>query len=124
MSYSASILMLRTLVEISSVGSICVNTDREIVYANESAEKIFGYIRDELDGVLIDRLIPDTIKEQHLIYMEQYFSNPETKVMGKGRQIIGRRRSGEDVKVKITLERPFAEGGKRYFTISVLIDET
>lgn len=118
-----SILILKTLVETSSVGLICVNEERVIVYANESAEKIFGYIRGELAGILVDELVPEPVRGQHLKHMAEYFQNPEPKIMGKGRKITGKKRSGHPVDVKITLEKPLAEDGKRYFTISIIKDE-
>lgn len=65
----------------------------EIVYISKFAEDIFGYETNELLGQTIEVLIPESVRESHARW-RQDASVPKMRMMGVGRQIVGRRKNG------------------------------
>ncbi|OZG70164.1 chemotaxis protein [Hahella sp. CCB-MM4] len=80
-----------------------VNRGGTIMMVNSQAEKLFGYTRDELIGQPLDLLIPERFRSHHGSYLASYFNNPQTRMMGSGRELYGRRRDGSEVPVEIGL---------------------
>ena len=48
-----------------------------IVLANPSAAALLGYTADELVGMQVDELVPDSIRPRHASYREAYAGNPQ-----------------------------------------------
>lgn len=67
--------------------------DGAIVYVSDFAAETFGYTRDELIGQPVEVLIPEDIRDRHAIW-RQDAAVPKTRLMGIGRQVIGRRKDG------------------------------
>jgi PAS domain S-box-containing protein len=67
------------------------------------AEQLFEYEGDGLAGHHVDDLIPDRLRAGHAAHREQYMHHPRTRPMGTGLDLRGRRRSGEEFPVEISL---------------------
>lgn len=65
----------------------------EIVYVSQFAAATFGYEVEELVGKPIEVLIPEKIRDAHTRWRRDV-NTPNTRLMGVGRQIQGRRKSG------------------------------
>lgn len=68
--------------------------DTEIVYVTTALANTFGYEIEELIGESVGSLLPEDIRETHALWMRDV-SVPKTRLMGAGRQVQGRRKSGE-----------------------------
>ncbi len=84
-------------------GVLLVNSNGEILIANQSAEEMFGYKEDELSGLWIERLVPFGDPEKHSAYRQKYFENPTPRKMGEGRDLNGLRKDGAIFPVEISL---------------------
>lgn len=80
-----------------------VNSDGLIVLVNSLVEQMFGYSRAELLGQSIDLLTPDSIKGKHPDLRQSFLNNPQTRPMGAGRDLYGRRKNGSEFPVEIGL---------------------
>jgi PAS domain S-box-containing protein len=84
--------------------ALVVADDRgTIVLANPSAAALVGYTVEELVGMQVDRLVPDSIRPRHAEYRNAFGRNPHTRPMGKQTELLARRKDGSEVVVEIAL---------------------
>lgn len=95
--------MIRLAVEAAPNGMIMTDKQGVITMVNTSAEELFGYSREELVGSDITLLIPERFKSKHPELFRQYFTNPVSRAMGKGRDLYAQRKSGDEIMVEIGL---------------------
>ena len=91
------------LLESAPNGFVLVDGRGTIKLVNASAEKLFGYGRDELIGKNIEALVPDPYVVEHRKVRAAYQEKPEVRMMGLGRDLSGRRRDGSEFPVEIGL---------------------
>lgn len=102
---------------------IFVADDKGIIrHVNPSAEKLFGYEKDELIGKKIEVLIPKRYSPNHEHLRNKYNANPHPRSMGMGMDLHGMKKDGTEFPVEISLS-PFSNvDGK--FVIAFIIDIT
>ncbi|QXZ09506.1 EAL domain-containing protein [Comamonas sp. Y33R10-2] len=84
-------------------GLLLVDREGRIVVANAAMEAISGFERQELEGHLIDRLLPADMHVKHRSYMQSYFARPSRRAMGLGGVLWMPRKQGGSVPVDIAL---------------------
>lgn len=62
---------------------------------NKAAESIFGYAASEVLGKKVNILMPRAHAEQHDGYISNYLETGTPNIIGTGRKVEGRRKSGE-----------------------------
>jgi hypothetical protein len=67
-------------------------------------------------------LIPERFRSQHPDYRIGYLRNPESRAMGAGRELFGRRKDGSEVPIEIGLNPIHASQG--LFVLASIIDIT
>lgn len=105
--------MFQALFEHSSLGIIISNDQGVIERANPYAARIFGYDPDELNGKMIEVLIPPHLKERHIIYRRQYVTNPAPRSMGSNLNLLAVKKDGSQFPVEISLTYFEAEGKRQ-----------
>lgn len=95
--------MMHLAVEAAPNGMIMTDATGKITMVNTSAEDLFGYPREDLVGQDITLLIPERFQGRHPALFKQYFKNPVSRAMGKGRDLYARRRNGDEISVEIGL---------------------
>ena len=88
---------------------IVVDARGRIVQVNTHTEALFGYGRNELRGQRIEMLVPERLRGEHVAHRRGYDEAPRTRVMGAGKNLTARHRSGREVPVEIMLS-PGAAG--------------
>ena len=58
---------------------------------------------DELVGLNVDALVPDSIRPRHASYREAYGRSPWARPMGTQMELVAKRRDGSEVRVEIAL---------------------
>ncbi len=89
--------------EDSSEGLAVVNKDGIIERVNGAFCAIFAYERNELLGVKMDILLPDSIRGKHDQLRAHYNANPSHRPMGKNRDLFGKKKTGELIPLEISL---------------------
>jgi PAS domain S-box-containing protein len=82
---------------------VLVDTSGRVALVNSETERLFGYGRDELLGELVELLVPMRFHESHAAHRATYFADPQTRPMGSGLELSGRRKDGTEFPVEISL---------------------
>lgn len=95
--------MIRLAVEAAPNGMLLTNDEGTIVMANSTAERQFGYSREELVGQNITVLVPPRFQENHPTLRENYLRAPVSRPMGEGRDLYALHKNGTEFPVEIGL---------------------
>lgn len=106
-------MTFKALFDHSSLGIIISNERGVIEKANPYAAKIFGYEVDELMGLTVEDLIPQHLKERHIIYRQEYVKNPQPRAMGSNFNLMALKKGGETFPVEVSLTYFEAEGQRQ-----------
>lgn len=87
-------VLFRTLIATAVDGIIVIGGDGEIRVFNRSAENLFGYSPEEVLGRNINMLMPSPYREEHDHYLESYRQTGNKRIIGIGREVVGRRKDG------------------------------
>jgi PAS domain S-box-containing protein len=100
----------------TAVDAIAVIDERGIVQAfNRSAEKLFGYLAEEIVGKNVRVLMPEPHRSAHDDYLANYRRTGHAKIIGIGREVEGQRKDGSLFPLEISIAEWRADG-RRYFT--------
>ncbi len=86
--------LIGALVESAVDGIIVVNERGIIKMMNPAAERLFGYHIYEVLGQNISLFMPEPYHSQHDRYLHNYLQTGVRKIIGIGREVIGRRKDG------------------------------
>lgn len=114
---------VRVLIESAPNGILMVDERGAIKLVNVSMEKLFGYQRSELLGKNIEILVPDRLRDTHQILRESFLQKPETRMMGVGRDLSGRRKDGSEFPVEIGLNPVGSDGNNAVLATVIDISE-
>jgi len=95
--------MFRLAVEACSSGMLMTDRSGAIVMLNTEIERLFGYSREQLIGQSVEILLPAGARAQHVHRRAGFVLEPETRRMGAGRDLFGRRRDGTEFPVEVGL---------------------
>lgn len=112
----------RDVVDASPSAMVMVGPDGRIALVNRALERLFGYSRDELLGEPVEVLMPDAMKGAHESYRQAYFNSPRPRMMGQGRDLYGRSKSGEEIPIEVGLTPIQMPDG--VYVLSAVIDLT
>src|SRR5579872_4475004 len=75
---------------------VSMDGDQNIVFFNQSAERMFGYRAEEVLGQPLSMLIPPPRRQAHQGYVETFRASAQaSRMMGERAEVEGVRRSGE-----------------------------
>ncbi|MGH7572846.1 MAG: PAS domain S-box protein [Gemmatimonadota bacterium] len=112
----------RAVFEAAPNGIVIVDDTGRIHDLNPSAERLFGYARDELLGASIEELVPEQSRADHRREREAYMQAPRARPMGVGLELKGLRKDGTEVPVEISLSPMETPRGR--FVIAIVRDMT
>ncbi|MBL4607122.1 MAG: PAS domain S-box protein [Pseudomonadales bacterium] len=87
-----------------------------IQHFNASAQKIFGYSAQEIIGQKVNILMEENHATAHDSYMDNYDRTSKSTIIGRGRELTAKRKSGEVFPFHLTVvELPITSDGQRNF---------
>ena len=96
----------KTAILQSAVDAIITIDDRGLVESvNPATERIFGYAADVMVGQNINLLMPYPDRGDHDRYLDDYLTTAPEKLLGIGRELIGRRSDGSRFPVELTVRK-------------------
>jgi PAS domain S-box-containing protein len=113
----------RTLLESAPDPIVIVDRHGMIVLVNGQAEQKFGYFREELQGRMLEVLLPERFRSAHSQHRQRYQShNPTVRRMGERLDLWARRKDGSEFPVDVSLS-PIETAGES-FTTAIIRDIT
>lgn len=113
---------LRLVIDAAPNAMIMVNATGDIVLVNVQAERMFGYSRAELLGSKLEMLVPARYRGGHEALRNAYFTHPNVRSMGAGRDLYGLRKDGGEVPIEIGLNPLRTD--ESMFVLASIIDIT
>lgn len=110
----------RRVVEYAPSAMIMIDRAGRIEMVNIQAEHVFGYERSEMLGQPIEILLPDRFRAQHPYLRLAFFSEPQSRPMGVGRDLYARRKDGSEFPVEIGLNPIETDEGP--MVLSAIVD--
>jgi PAS domain S-box-containing protein len=86
-----------------SEGIIMVDESGQIILSNPVAESLFGYKKNELNGLTMEVLVPERFRGNHSHLRTGFIGHPEPRRMGIGRDLTALRKDGSEFPVEISL---------------------
>ena len=84
---------------------------------NRSAENMFGYREADVIGDNVKLLMPEPHHGNHDAYLSQYAATGFAQVIGKGREVLGRKQDGSTFPMFLSVGEIRQEGGNRFVGI-------
>jgi len=76
-----------------------------ILDANPATSHLFGYTTEEMLEANVKMLMPPPDREQHDQYLERHMRTGYTRIIGVGREVVGRRKDGSLVPVDLSVTK-------------------
>jgi two-component system sensor kinase FixL len=86
--------LFTTLIATAVDGIIVIDGDATVQIYNAACERLFGYPADEVVGRNVKMLMPSPYSEGHDEYVAHYRNTGEKRIIGIGREVVGRRKDG------------------------------
>ena len=85
---------LKAIIDTAIDGIITIDTRGIVETLNPAAARIFGYESEEIIGRNISMLMPEPDSSRHDEYIANYLRTGEAKIIGKGREVLGKKKNG------------------------------
>jgi len=105
----------RSIVESAVDGIVVIDSHGRIESFNPAAERLFGYAEREVIGQNVHILMPSPYHEEHDRYLARYLATATAKIIGIGREVIGKRRDGTVFPFHLSVGE-MSVNGERKFT--------
>ena len=99
----ATVELLKRVLSTAPGAIMLINDQGQIEYANEEAERLFGYDRLELNGKPVAILVPKRYHGLHRQHRRRYLANPAKRQMGEHNGTPATRKDGSEFLTITTL---------------------
>lgn len=93
----------RTFINTAMDAVVVIDGESRVVEFNKAAERMFGFAADEVIGHTLDMLMPDDIAESHHNHVHAANESSAIRAMGRGREVVARRKDGELFPIEVTV---------------------
>jgi PAS domain S-box-containing protein len=121
-SDSSDSALLRVAFEGAPNGAVIVDANGVILHVNVQLENDFGYDRNELVGQPIEALVPERSRGGHVALRGHFMTAPQTRLMGRGRNLTARRKDGSEFPIEVGLNH--VETGDGMVVVASVTDIT
>lgn len=119
-SLQSSVARQRAILQSMVDGMVTIDAQGTILHVNTAITRLFGYETKEMIGNNVRMLMPEPHRSAHDGYLRHHLETGESKILGKGREVMARRKDGSLFPILLTLGESF-EGDEHIF-VGILHD--
>ncbi len=102
---------------------IMLDNDEKVTYWNKSAENIFGYLREDVEGKNIHNLIiPERYRKKHLEGFEKFKATGTGNIIRKAVEVEAIRKDGSEIPIELSLSAVMING--KWNAVGIIRDIT
>jgi len=106
--------LYNSLWETTTDAAVFIDERGNILYANPSAERLFGYPAGGLDGLPLDRLQPERLREAHRRGMRAYMDSGIRRLDWRATETFGLHADGSELPIEISFSEVVADGDRLF----------
>ena len=111
---SGQSVLLAALLATAVDGIIVIDPAGRIWLYNQACERLFGYPGSEVVGQNVKMLMPEPYRQEHDGYIANYNHTGERRIIGIGREVVGRRKDGSTFPMYLSVGEG-GPAGQRFF---------
>ena len=102
------------IIDSTADGIVCISPDGLVLRFNATAERLFGYTREEVIGKNISLLMPPPYREEHDGYLARYLRTGERRVIGREREVEGLTKNGQRFPLALRVAEAESQGERMF----------
>ena len=109
--------LFKALIETAVDGIIVIDKRGIVQVYSEACEKLFGYRSDEVVGQNVKMLMPEPYHREHDTYLSSYLRGGEKRIIGSGREVVGRRKDASTFPMYLSVGEGELDGDRIFVGI-------
>jgi two-component system sensor kinase FixL len=93
----------RALIDATQDAVISIDQNANIIMFNPAAERIFGYLKSEVQGKKVNMLMAEPYAKDHDHYIRHYEATGEKRAIGRVRTVAGKRKDGTIFPIELSV---------------------
>jgi len=107
-------LRLQAIIQTAVDPIVTINERGIILSVNPATLQVFLYSESELIGNNVNMLMPSPFREEHDSYIQNYLRTGAARIIGIGREVVGRRKDGSQFPIHLAVSEIESEGRKTF----------
>lgn len=108
---------LSSVLDTAVDGIVVIDDTARILVFSAACERLFGYTSAEVIGRNVSIIMPDDYARHHDSYVKHYLGTGEARIIGIGREVRARNKSGKEFPVELSVGEANTPEGRQFVGI-------